>query len=80
MAVGIRRLVGGLVVKDQMDIAPRWHSLVDTAKEFQELLGPPLVVRGKPLPGNGWRGRHSPITFPDFTSSAANSVVVPCRL
>ena len=38
----LRRLVGGIVVKDQMDIAPRWHSLVDTAKEFQELLGPLL--------------------------------------
>ena len=27
-----------------------------------------------------WRGRHSPMTSPVFTSSAANNVVVPLRL
>jgi hypothetical protein len=27
-----------------------------------------------------WRGWHSPMTMPLFTSSAANSVVVPWRL
>ena len=36
----LRRLVGGIVVQDHMDIAPRWHSLFDTAKEFEEFLGP----------------------------------------
>jgi len=27
-----------------MDIAPRWHGLVDFAQEFEELLGPPRVL------------------------------------
>ncbi len=34
----IGRFVGCVVVEHQMDIAPRWHGLVDVPEEFQELL------------------------------------------
>jgi len=40
----IGRFAGCVVVEHQMDIAPRWHCLVDVPEEFQELLGPPLMV------------------------------------
>jgi len=48
----LRRLVGGIVVEDQMDIAPRWHSLVDTrglSSSGTENLG-----RGFRHVSNGW--------------------------
>ena len=74
-------LVGGVVVEHEMHVARLEDSAVDAAQKAQELPGPPLSwFAGKPLPGSGWRGRHSPMTMPDFTSSAANSVVVPWRL
>jgi len=54
---------------------------MDQARHVEDMPPEPLWwFAGKPMPGNGWRGRHSPMTMPDFTSSAADSVVVPWRL
>ena len=61
-------LVGGVVVEHRMHVAWPRDGTVDAAQALQE------------LPGSVGRGRHSPITMPDFTSSAANNVVVPWRL
>jgi len=77
-----------------MYVAGLQHRPVDAAQEAQKLLRPLSWFASKPLPGSGWRGRHSPaarqgiaardvprgMTTPDLTSSAANSVVVPPAL
>jgi hypothetical protein len=63
-----------------MDVARLEDSSVDAAQERQKLLGPLSWLASKPLPGSGWRGMQSPMTMPDFTSRAANNVVVPWRL
>ncbi len=62
-------LVGGIVVENKVIVARVSQGPVDATQECQELLGPVA-----------WRGMQSPMTRPDFTSSAANRVVVPWRL
>ena len=60
-------LVGGIVVEDDMDrLASRDLSLdsVEEANEFETAM----------------RCMQRPITVPSSTLSAANRVVVPCRL
>jgi hypothetical protein len=74
------RRAGGVVVEHQMHVARLENGAVDATQKAQKFLRPLPWFASKPLPGNGWRGRHSPMTMPDFTSSAANSVVVPWRL
>ena len=61
------RLVGGVGVKHQMQVARLANGAVDAARNAGNSLA-------------RWRGMHSPMTMPDFTSRAANSVVVPWRL
>ena len=35
----VGRLVGGVIIENQMNISPRGHGLIDLAQEFQELIG-----------------------------------------
>ena len=60
--------VRGVVVQDQMQRDILRHGAVNLFQEFDGLLGPMA------------RAKHSPITIPDLTSRAANSVIVPLRL
>ena len=60
------RLVGGVVVHDDMDSEPLRDLSVDLFEELQELDRPVTLVAFAD-------------DKPEATSSAANSVVVPCR-
>ncbi len=60
------RLVGGIVVYDNMDSEPLGDLSVDLFEELQKLDCPMALVA-------------LPMTNPEATLSAAKSVVVPCR-
>src|SRR5271157_4431682 len=60
-------LVGLVVVADRMHVEVLGYGPVDLFRKRMNSLA-------------RWRGRHSPMTSPVFTSSAANNVVVPLRL
>ena len=59
-------LVGGVVIHDDMDIEPFRDFRIDLLEELQELDRPVTLVAFAD-------------DNPEATSSAANSVVVPCR-
>ena len=61
-----RGLVRAVVVQNQVDVEVCRHGGVDRVQELAELDG-------------AMAARISPMTLPVFTSSAANSVVVPWR-
>lgn len=61
-----RRLVGRVVVHDDVHVEVGGHALVDAVEELAELDG-------------RWRRCVSAMTVPVLTSSAANSDEVPCR-
>ena len=61
------RFMRGIVVQDQMQRDPLRYG---ASIFFRNLIN--SLAR--------WRGRHSPMTMPDLTSRAANSVVVPLLL
>ena len=63
----LRMFIGDVIVDDRLDRFPRWSPLLDGVEEANE-----LSMR--------WRCMLRPITVPSSTLSAANSVVVPCRL
>jgi len=60
-------LVGAGIVDDEVNVEVGRHVALDRVEEAAELPG--AVAR-----------EHWPMTFPTFTSSAANSASVPCRL
>src|SRR5258707_15298976 len=60
-------LMARRVVHDDVDVEIGGHMLFDGVEEAAEFLRP-------------WRAMHLPMMVPAFTSRAANSEVVPCRL
>ena len=61
-------LVGGIIVEDRVDQLAGGYRSLDAVQETNELLVPVA------------RHMHWPITVPSSTLSAANNVVVPCRM
>ena len=60
-------LMARRIVHDDVNVEVSWHTLLDGVEEPAESCA-------------RCRDMHLPITVPAFTSNAANSEVVPCRL